>query len=81
MIAAGRLTVTSASPDIYLRTASPRISHEGTTVAFPAGDLSFLHAIPGIGSKIDNSSPSSRPAKANGNYSGTLTFTFADSNP
>jgi len=75
---AGRMTVASASPEVYLRVGSPRISHENTTVAFPAGDLSFLHAIPGVGSKIDNYSPTAQPAKANGDYHGTLIFTFAD---
>ncbi len=78
---AGRLTVASASPEVYLRVGSPQISHEGTTVAFPAGDLSLMDAIPGIGSKIDNSSSSSGSAKAISDYYGTFTFRFAEAKP
>lgn len=76
---AGRMTVASASPDVYLRVGTPRISHENTTVAFPTGDFSFLHAIPAMGSKghpPHHSGPAGQPAKANGDYHGTLTFTF-----
>lgn len=81
---AGRLTVATASPDVYLRVGTPRISHENTTVAFPAGDISFLKAIPGIGSKFgacEHSGPAGQPAKANGDCHGTLTFTFAGAKP
>ena len=44
---------------------------------FPAGDLSFLHAIPGMGSKFKTpevSGPSAQPVKASGTYKGTLMF-------
>ncbi len=78
---AGRLTVASASPDIYLRIGTPRVSHMNTTVVFPIGDLSFLHAIPAMGSKVnppENSGPRGQPAKAVGDYHGTITFTFGD---
>jgi hypothetical protein len=78
---AGRLTVASASPDVYLRVGTPRISHENTTVVFPTGDLSFLQAIPAMGSKgfnPDRSGPAGQPAKANGDYRGTLTFLFGE---
>lgn len=78
---AGRLTVASASPDIYLRVGTPRISHENTTIVFPAGDLSFLHAIPAMGSKghpPEHSGPAGQPAKASGDYHGTIIFTFGD---
>lgn len=71
------LTVTSSANDLYLRVGTPRINHAFTTVEFPAGDISFLHAIPGIGSKFilpDKSGPSGLPAKASGHYHGTLTF-------
>ncbi len=76
---AGRLNVASASPEIYLRVGTPRISYGYTSVAFPAGDLSFLNAIPAVGAKFGSAElygPASQPAKAAGNYSGTLTFTF-----
>ncbi|HEX2852271.1 MAG TPA: glycoside hydrolase family 2 TIM barrel-domain containing protein [Opitutaceae bacterium] len=77
--ASGPLTVTSASPEIYLRIGTPRVSHQNTTVLFPSGDVSFLHAIPAIGSKFitpEKTGPASLPAKASGNYEGSLTFRF-----
>jgi hypothetical protein len=73
----GPLTITGASPEIYLRIGTPRISHQNTTVEFPSGDISFLHAIPAIGSKFitpEKTGPASEPAKATGHYSGTLIF-------
>jgi hypothetical protein len=79
--ASGPLTLTSASPETYLRVGTPRISHGNTTVAFPAGDLSFMAAIPPMGSKFkttEQSGPASQWAKASGSYSGTLTFHFGD---
>ncbi|RYD33318.1 MAG: beta-galactosidase, partial [Verrucomicrobiaceae bacterium] len=75
----GDLTVTSGDPQTYLRIGTPRISHPFTTVAFPAGDLSFLKAIPAIGSKFikpEDSGPSGKPANASGEYKGTLVFGF-----
>lgn len=76
---AGTMTVSSSSPDVYLRVGTPRISHGYTTVDFPSGDLSFLHAIPAMGSKFitpENSGPSGHSARAAGEYRGTLVFTF-----
>lgn len=76
---AGRLTAESSSQKINLRVGTPRISHGNTTVVFPTGDLSFLHAIPAMGSKFappERSGPSSLPAKAKGTYRGTITFSF-----
>ncbi len=81
---AGRLSVSSASPDVYLRVGTPRISHVNTTVAFPTGDLSFLQAIPAMGSKFhppEHSGPAGQPAQAIGAYRGSLTFTFAGAAP
>jgi hypothetical protein len=77
---AGALTVTSVSPEIYLRVGTPRISHPNTTPELPAGDVSFLHAIPAIGTKFtppEKCGPASQPAKAEGAYEGTLTFEVA----
>jgi hypothetical protein len=77
--ASGPLTVTSAQPEAYFRIGTPRISHINTTVAFPAGDISFLQAIPPMGSKFigpEKTGPSSQWAKASGDYAGTLTFRF-----
>ena len=69
--------VSSLRPGTYLRIGTPRISHPFTTVAFPAGDLSFLESIPAIGSKFitpEKTGPSSQPAKAAGLHSGSLVF-------
>jgi hypothetical protein len=77
----GPLTVTSSRPETYLRIGTPRISHPFTTVAFPAGDVSFLHAIPAIGSKFitpEKTGPASQPAKVAGAQSGSLVFRFGE---
>ena len=79
--AAGSLTVTSASPEIFLRVGTPRITHPTTTPDFPAGDISFVHAIPAMGSKgkpAEQAGPQSQFAKASGRYAGTLVFRFGD---
>lgn len=79
--AQGVVNIASASPDVYLRVGTPRISHNYTTAEFPAGDLSFLYAIPAMGSKFitpEDTGPASRPAKASGTYGTTLTFTFGE---
>jgi hypothetical protein len=78
---AGPLTIVSGEPATYLRLGTSRISHPTTTVDFPAGDLSFLHAIPGMGSKFKTpavSGPSAQPAKASGTYKGSLVFIAGD---
>ena len=67
----------SDNPDAYLRVGTPRLSHPSTAVDFPAGDLSLLHAIPGMGSKFKTpevSGPSAAAAQASGTYKGTLVF-------
>ena len=77
--AGGPLLVSSAQPDVYLRVGTPRDSLMNTSPDFPAGDLSFLHAIPAIGSKFatpENSGPLSQPSKAAGAYTGSLIFQF-----
>ena len=77
--AGGPLWVASAQPDIYLRIGTPRFSLMNTSPDFPAGDLSFLHAIPAIGSKFatpENSGPLSQPGKASGAQTGSLVFRF-----
>lgn len=75
--AAGPLTIVSGDPATFLRVGTPRLSHPNTTVDFPAGDLSFLHAIPGMGSKFKapaDSGPGAAAAQATGTYQGTLGF-------
>jgi hypothetical protein len=77
----GPLTVTSQNPGTYLRIGTPRISHPFTTVAFPAGDVSFLKAIPAIGSKFitpAKTGPASQPVKVAGEQAGSLVFRFGD---
>ncbi len=77
--AGGPLWVSSAQPDIYLRIGTPRFSLMNTSPDFPAGDLSFLHAIPAIGSKFatpESSGPLSQPSKAPGAQTGSLVFRF-----
>ncbi len=74
---AGPLAVSTTTQGLYLRVGTPRISHQNTTVEFPAGDVSFLHAIPAMGSKFvapAKSGPSSQPSRASGAYEGTLVF-------
>lgn len=76
---AGPITVRSDSPEIFLRNGTPKISHPNTSVEFPAGDLSFLHAIPAMGSKFstpEKTGPEGQPAKASGSYRSSLTFSF-----
>ena len=77
----GKFTVMSDSPDTYLRVGTPRIGHINTSPPYPAGDLSFLAAIPPIGSKFvttEKTGPASAWATAAGTIGGTLTFRFAD---
>ena len=71
----GLLTLTLASPEIFLRVGTPRISHLQTTVDFAAGELSFLHAIPGIGSNFKRPEVAGLSAAwwhASGGYEGTV---------
>jgi hypothetical protein len=75
----GTLSVTSAQPDLYLRIGTPRFSLLNTSPAFPAGDLSFLHAIPPIGSKFvtsEKTGPRSAWNHASGRQAGSLVFRF-----
>jgi hypothetical protein len=75
--AGGLLSIASAQPEIYLRVGTPRVSLMNTSPDFPAGDLSFLHAIPGIGSKFmgpERTGPLSQWSKAAGVHKGSLLF-------
>jgi hypothetical protein len=77
---AGDLVVRQENPSVYLRLGTPRITVPSTMAEFPAGDLSFLHAIPGMASKfktIAESGPSAAPAEACGEYRGTVVFEFS----
>jgi hypothetical protein len=73
----GPLKVSPSSAETYLRVGTPRTSHPQTTVEFPGGDLSFLHAISGMGSKFKppkDSGPAALPRKATGRYEGSVVF-------
>lgn len=75
----GSLLVEPGRADGYLRMGTPRISHANTTVEFPEGDLSFMHAIPPIGEKFvapEALGPSAAWPSAGGEYSGSLSFRF-----
>jgi hypothetical protein len=78
----GLISVSNAGGESYLRVGTPRITHPNTTIGFPAGDFSVLHAIPAIGSKFSTPDKTGSPwAKASGSYSGTLTFRFDAAQP
>lgn len=75
----GPLSLVLGRTDTYLRIGTPRVDHPNTTVDFPAGDLSVLHAIPAIGSKMQPAhrfGPQSQPARASGRYEGSMVFGF-----
>ncbi len=81
----GPVTVVSATPNLYFRLFTPEIAGEGldrhTEVPFPEGDISFLHAIPPIGTKFHKPSElgaSGQPNQANGEYTATLYFKFGE---
>ncbi|HEX8300445.1 glycoside hydrolase family 2 protein [Sphingomonas sp.] len=72
-------TVSATTPDTYLRVGTRLVDHPNTSPEFPAGDVSFLRAIPAMGSKFvtpEQSGPSGKPARATGRYIGSLVFTW-----
>jgi hypothetical protein len=78
---AGVLTIVNAKPEVFVRVGTPRIDHPSTTIEFPAGNISFVHAIPAIGSKgkpAPQAGPQSQPAKASGRYEGSVVFRFGE---
>ena len=77
----GTITVVTENEQLYFRVGTPKAGPDPrfTAPPFPNGDLSFLDAIPAIGTKFDPPAalgPQSRPAVANGPYQRTLYFTF-----
>jgi hypothetical protein len=79
----GNLTVVADTEDLFLRLFTPRFGPDPrfTAVPFPAGDISFLDAIPPIGTKFDppaNLGPESQPNVAAGDYQRTLYLRFGD---
>ena len=74
-----------APPRLFFRLFTPEIAGDDldryTRVPFPEGEISFLHAIPPIGTKFHKPSElgaSGQPNQAEGEYSGTLYFKFGE---
>lgn len=64
----GGFTVLSGSEDMYLRMLTPtspsKASNANTVPAFPSGGISFMHGIPGIGTKFqkpETTGPAGQP--------------------
>lgn len=78
------VTVVAETPGLFLRMLTPGSPKDPrfTAVAFPEGDISFLHAIPPIGTKFHAAAaygPESQLNLVNGRtgiYTGTLHFAF-----
>jgi hypothetical protein len=83
------ITVVTDTEDLFLRVFTPRsgVDPTFTAVAFPEGDLSFLHAIPPIGTKFAgpetlgpegqlNESVRDHPTQHMGAYEARLFFFF-----
>ena len=86
------ITVVSDTEDLFLRVLTPHygVDPTFTAVAFPEGDISFLHAIAPIGTKFDgpetlgpesqmNVSVGDNPTQHMGVYSARLFFRFGES--
>ena len=77
--AAGALTIVSDGPS-FLQLGARLADFPTTSVAFPATNLGFLHAIPAMGAKMQAApltGPAGQPAMAAGHYRGRLSFTIA----
>ncbi len=77
----GFITILTENEDLFLRLFSQEDGKEPrkTKMIWPKGDISFLHAIPAIGTKFQKTEvlgPQSKTNVANGAYSGTLYFYF-----
>jgi len=79
----GPITVATDTENLFFRVYTPRNGEDPryTAVPFPRGDISFLHAIPPIGTKFKRAEeygPESQKNKADGIYEGNLYFRFGD---
>lgn len=79
----GPITAVTGQDDLYLQVFTPKFPQNrevrNTSPAFPVAGLSFLHAIPPIGSKFlsaARSGPQGQTAVASGSYHGTVSFYF-----
>jgi len=78
------VTVVAETPGLYLRMLTPTAPKDPrmTALTFPEGDLSFMHAIPPIGTKFHAASAYGPESQLNlvngrtGTYTGTLHFAF-----
>ncbi len=79
--AEGPITMITDSEDLYFRVFTPGNGPDPrfATAPFPPGDISFLHAIPPIGTKFnkpENLGPQGERNKASGVYKGTIYLYF-----
>jgi hypothetical protein len=75
----GPLTFATDTPDLFFRVGTQKPNHPEVSPNFPAGELSFLHAIPPIGSKFKASwliGPQSAWTKGGGVREGRLYLRF-----
>lgn len=77
------ITVVAQDENLFLRIGTPRWGWDPrfTAPPFPPGDISFLDAIPAIGTKFDpptSLGPESQPTNAIGRYRRTLYFRFSN---
>jgi hypothetical protein len=83
----GPITAILGQDDLFVQVLTPKFSPDEShniTPAFPTADLSFLNAIPPIGSKFsgaDRSGPQGQLAVAQGSYHGTVSFYFGSLPP
>ncbi len=79
--ATGPFVVATDNDSLFFRVSREKdgVGARHTAMVWPTGTLSFLHAIPAMGSKFhtpEDFGPESQPFAANGQYSGTLYFYF-----
>jgi hypothetical protein len=63
----------------YLQLGTRLEDFPTTTAEFPLADIGFMHAIPAMGAKFQSAEltgPAGEPARAQGHYSGRLSFSF-----
>ncbi len=79
----GPITAVMGQDDLFLQVLTPKFAQNrearNTAPPFPAAGLSFLHAIPPMGSKFitaARSGPQGQPPVASGSYHGTVSFYF-----
>ena len=79
----GPITAVLGQDDLFVQVLTPKFAQNrearNTAPPFPAADLSFLHAIPPMGSKFTSaarSGPEGQTPVAHGVYHGTVSFYF-----